>query len=192
MTVSLGGVSGARPERRRAPSSARNRLAGRIARLTPSGAHVRVTIDCGVTIEALVTHRSAEEMGLAPGAAVIAQFKATAPHLLGPPRLDTARARGYKRGHERPAPAAVLNDLPKEVRMPDTEALIERLAVENPEFRMLREEHHSYEVELTDLNGRGFLSADQHWRVSELKKLKLIAKDRMEAILRQARAAAHA
>ncbi len=91
-----------------------------------------------------------------------------------------------------PSAAAVLNDLPKEVRMPDTEALIERLAVENPEFRMLREEHHSYEVELTDLNGRGFLSADQHWRVSELKKLKLIAKDRMEAILRQARAAAHA
>ena len=39
---------------------------------------------------------------------------------------------------------------------------------------------------------RGFLSADQQWRVSELKKLKLIAKDRMEAILRQARAAAHA
>jgi len=76
--------------------------------------------------------------------------------------------------------------------MPDTEALIERLAVENPEFRMLREEHQGYETELTDLNRRGFLSADQHWRVSELKKLKLIAKDRMEAILRQARAGAHA
>ena len=91
-----------------------------------------------------------------------------------------------------PSGVAVLNDLPKEDRMPDAEALIERLAVENTEFRMLREEHHSYEVELRDLNGRGFLSADQHWRVSELKKLKLIAKDRMEAILRQARAAAHA
>ena len=76
--------------------------------------------------------------------------------------------------------------------MSDTEALIQRLAVENPEFRMLREEHHSYEAELSDLNRRGFLSADQQWRVSELKKLKLIAKDRMEAILRQARAAAHA
>ena len=43
--------------------------------------------------------------------------------------------------------------------MPDTEALIERLAVENPEFRMLREEHQGYETELTDLNRRGFLSA---------------------------------
>jgi uncharacterized protein YdcH (DUF465 family) len=77
---------------------------------------------------------------------------------------------------------------PKEVRMPDTEALIERLSADNHEFRKLREEHRKYEQELTELNGRGFLSADQHWRVSELKKLKLIAKDRMEAIIRQARA----
>ena len=76
--------------------------------------------------------------------------------------------------------------------MPDTEALIERLAAENHEFRKLREEHRKCEQELAELNGRGFLSADQHWRVSEIKKLKLIAKDRMEAIIRQARAAAHA
>ena len=66
------------------PSSARNRLAGRVARAAPSGAHLRLTIDCGVLIEALVTHRSAEEMGLGPGVAVTAQFKATAPHLLRP------------------------------------------------------------------------------------------------------------
>jgi uncharacterized protein YdcH (DUF465 family) len=45
---------------------------------------------------------------------------------------------------------------------------------------------------LTTLNGVGFLSADQHWRVSELKKLKLIAKDRMEAMVRRYRASAHA
>ena len=76
--------------------------------------------------------------------------------------------------------------------MSDAEALIERLAAENHEFRKLRDEHKKYEQELVELNGRGFLSADQHWRVSELKKLKLIAKDRMEAILRQARAAAPA
>ena len=76
--------------------------------------------------------------------------------------------------------------------MPDTDALIERLSAENDEFRKLREDHRSYEQELSALNGRGFLSADQQWRVSELKKLKLIAKDRMEAMIRQARAAAHA
>ena len=76
--------------------------------------------------------------------------------------------------------------------MLETEALIERLAADNHEFRKLREEHRAYEEELVVLNGRGFLSADQHWRVSELKKLKLIAKDRMEAMVRQARASAHA
>jgi uncharacterized protein YdcH (DUF465 family) len=76
--------------------------------------------------------------------------------------------------------------------MPETEALIERLAADNHEFRKLREEHRTYEEELVALNGRGFLSADQHWRISELKKLKLIAKDRMEAMVRQARASAHA
>jgi len=76
--------------------------------------------------------------------------------------------------------------------MPDTEALIERLTNENHDFRKLREEHQRYEHELVDLNGRGFLSPDQQWRVSELKKLKLIAKDRMETLLRHARAATHA
>jgi uncharacterized protein YdcH (DUF465 family) len=76
--------------------------------------------------------------------------------------------------------------------MADTEPLIERLAAENHEFRKLREEHRKCDEELCQIQSRGFLSADQHWRVSELKKLKLIAKDRMEAIIRHARAAARA
>jgi uncharacterized protein YdcH (DUF465 family) len=76
--------------------------------------------------------------------------------------------------------------------MPDTEAFIERLTAENHDFRTLREEHQRYELELAELNGRGFLAPDQQWRVSELKKLKLIAKDRMETLLRHARAATHA
>jgi len=64
------------------PSSARNHLAGQIVRLTPSGPHVRVTIDCGFPLVALVTQRSVEELGFAPGAPVSAHIKATAPHLL--------------------------------------------------------------------------------------------------------------
>ena len=64
------------------------------------------------------------------------------------------------------------------------ENLIERLMAENEEFRRLRSEHQGYEQELTNLTGTPALSADQHWRVSELKKLKLMAKDRMEAIIR--------
>ncbi len=71
--------------------------------------------------------------------------------------------------------------------MSDREALIERLTAENEEFRKLREEHQGYEHELAELQARPFLSADQQWRMNEVKKLKLMAKDRMEALIRQAR-----
>ena len=67
------------------------------------------------------------------------------------------------------------------------ESLIERLIVENDEFRRLRTEHQSYERELETLRGTAPLSTDQQWRMSELKKLKLMAKDRMESIIRHAR-----
>jgi len=76
--------------------------------------------------------------------------------------------------------------------MADLELLIARLSAENPEFRQLQEEHTRYEQELKELNSRGFLTADQQWRVSELKKLKLMGKDRMESMVRHARDAAHA
>jgi len=76
--------------------------------------------------------------------------------------------------------------------MAELEPLIARLSAENPEFRKLQEDHANYERELKDLNSRGFLTADQQWRVSELKKLKLMGKDRMESMIRHARDAAHA
>jgi tungstate transport system ATP-binding protein len=63
-------------------SSARNHLDGQIVRLAQSGAHVRVTIDCGFPLVALVTQRSVGELGLEPGRPVTAHFKATAAHLL--------------------------------------------------------------------------------------------------------------
>ena len=59
-----------------------NRLAGKVQRLVPSGPHVRVIIDCGFPLVALVTHRSVDELGFAAGSPVTAHFKATAPHLL--------------------------------------------------------------------------------------------------------------
>ena len=70
----------------------------------------------------------------------------------------------------------------------DQETLIERLMAENEEFRNLREEHSRHDVELEGLKRTSPLSAEQQWRITELKKLKLMAKDRMEAIIRQARA----
>jgi tungstate transport system ATP-binding protein len=63
-------------------SSARNRLAGVISKTTPQGALVRVVVDCGFPLVALVTRTSANEMGLAPGKAVTATFKASAIHLI--------------------------------------------------------------------------------------------------------------
>jgi uncharacterized protein YdcH (DUF465 family) len=64
--------------------------------------------------------------------------------------------------------------------------LIERLMAANEEFRNLRTEHQSYDRELETLKGSAPLSMDQQWRMSELKKLKLMAKDRMEVIIRHA------
>ena len=66
----------------------------------------------------------------------------------------------------------------------DRESLIERLTAENEEFRRLRHEHHEHDHELEQLKGVAPLSASQQWRISELKKLKLMAKDRMETIIR--------
>ncbi len=45
-------------------------------------------------------------------------------------------------------------------------------------------------MELAELQARPFLSPEQEWRESELKKLKLIGKDRMETLIRQNQGAA--
>src|SRR5215470_14960715 len=74
--------------------------------------------------------------------------------------------------------------------MPDREAVVQRLTELNEEFRRLRAEHQAHEQELAELQARPFLSAEQQWRESELKKLKLIGKDRMETLIRQNQAAA--
>ena len=71
--------------------------------------------------------------------------------------------------------------------MIEQEALVERLTAENDEFRRLREAHRGYEQELEALKQRPYLSADQQQRISEIKKLKLVAKDRMEGIIGRAR-----
>jgi uncharacterized protein YdcH (DUF465 family) len=69
----------------------------------------------------------------------------------------------------------------------DRDSLIERLLAENDEFRRLRSEHSSYDREIEALQNNSLLSAEQTWRISELKKLKLMAKDGMESIIRHAR-----
>ncbi|MCX6055705.1 MAG: ABC transporter ATP-binding protein [Chloroflexi bacterium] len=63
-------------------SSARNRLSCRITRLTHQGALVRVHLDAGFNLTALVTRTSANEMQLKVGQGVIAVFKTSAIHLI--------------------------------------------------------------------------------------------------------------
>jgi uncharacterized protein len=73
--------------------------------------------------------------------------------------------------------------------MLDREAVIQRLTELNEEFRRLRAGHQAHEEELNQLQARPFLTSEQQWRVSELKKLKLIGKDRMESLIRENQAA---
>ncbi len=62
--------------------SARNRLAGRIAGLHLEGPLVRVMLDCGFPLTALVTHQAQEELELREGVPVTAVIKAAAIHLI--------------------------------------------------------------------------------------------------------------
>ncbi len=64
------------------PGSARNHLTGKITRVFTVGSQLRVTIDCGFPLVALITSRSWEDMGLDIGREVVASFKASSIHLI--------------------------------------------------------------------------------------------------------------
>lgn len=66
----------------KASSSARNSFAGEVTRVISTGPLSRVEVDCGFTLVALVTRKSAEELGLEPGKKVYAAFKATGVHVI--------------------------------------------------------------------------------------------------------------
>lgn len=66
-------------------TSARNQLMGRIVRSLPFGSQVKVTLDCGFALAAVITRRSWEDLGLEVGKEVLASFKASSVHLI--PRL---------------------------------------------------------------------------------------------------------
>jgi tungstate transport system ATP-binding protein len=65
-----------------ARTSVRNQLTGRIMKMVPSGPFIRMSIDCGIPITALITRRSCTELGLGTGTMVVAGVKATAVHVL--------------------------------------------------------------------------------------------------------------
>lgn len=62
--------------------SARNHVRATVGRVRSTGPYVRVEIDAGFPLVALVTKQSREDLSLEPGASVFATFKATAVHLI--------------------------------------------------------------------------------------------------------------
>src|SRR5262249_18434302 len=66
----------------RADVSARNQLRGRVAAIQPEGAFVRVTVECGFPLAALITRAACDELHVAEGSTVVAAVKATAVHLV--------------------------------------------------------------------------------------------------------------
>jgi molybdopterin-binding protein len=88
-------VTLALPPERGGASSARNVLAGAIARITVTDAGARIVVNCGFPLVAIVTPRSLTELGLVEGMPIAVMFKASAPHLIpAPPALDTPAAPG--------------------------------------------------------------------------------------------------
>ena len=65
-----------------APSSARNHLAGIVRAVAREGLFIRVDLDCGFPLVALVTRQAREELALEPGSPVLALVKAPHVHLL--------------------------------------------------------------------------------------------------------------
>ena len=63
-------------------TSARNCFPGKITRMVSFGPLVRVEVDCGFPLVALVTRRSVEELDLRGGGRIYASFKATGVHIL--------------------------------------------------------------------------------------------------------------
>jgi molybdate transport system ATP-binding protein len=63
-------------------ASVRNRLRGIVTAVVLEGALVRVSVDCGFPLTALVTKQAHEELGLSPGNTVVAAVKATAIHFI--------------------------------------------------------------------------------------------------------------
>jgi molybdate transport system ATP-binding protein len=64
------------------PSSPRNHLPGTVRAVSREGPLMRVELDCGFPLVALLTKQACEELALAPGQAVIALVKAPSIHLI--------------------------------------------------------------------------------------------------------------
>ena len=63
--------------------SARNRLEGSVSSVTPEGPLVRVLLDCGFALAALVTRQACRDLGIVEGERLTAFIKTPSVHLIG-------------------------------------------------------------------------------------------------------------
>ena len=60
---------------------------------------------------------------------------------------------------------------------------LEKLTVENEDFRRAREEHQRYERIIEEFNRRPHLTPDEEMERKKVQKMKLAGKDRMERMI---------
>lgn len=65
------------------------------------------------------------------------------------------------------------------------EAVLERLRVEDPEFRKWEEEHKELEHKLRSIDSHPHLTSEEEIERKRIQKLKLLAKDRMVELIRR-------
>ncbi|MDR3135598.1 MAG: YdcH family protein [Deltaproteobacteria bacterium] len=68
------------------------------------------------------------------------------------------------------------------------EALISQLVTNNPELKVLVDNHRDFERQLEEMNQRPHLSTEEDLALKRLKKAKLAGKEKIERILAQYRA----
>jgi len=68
-------------------SSARNHLRGTVLEIAPAGVLIKVVVDVGFQLVALVTRQAVADLELTKGASVVAVFKASAVHLIPKARI---------------------------------------------------------------------------------------------------------
>jgi uncharacterized protein YdcH (DUF465 family) len=65
----------------------------------------------------------------------------------------------------------------------DRVAAIQALSIENDEFKRIRDKHKAFEKELEEFGQRRYLTSDEELAIKQIKKNKLVLKDKMEKII---------
>jgi uncharacterized protein YdcH (DUF465 family) len=67
----------------------------------------------------------------------------------------------------------------------DEKVLKQQLSLESPEFKKVLDLHREYEARLQELSDKSYLTDDEDREQKEIKKKKLVLKDRMYFLMAQ-------